>query len=113
MTKTPSLFLPLDSFVLKSQTCVPGQIPAPANSHIWTNFGRTCTNVIYLIINIMTVCASKLIVLKRFLKDNSCTWTTKKSIVIIRQIQHDNKNCALVLTRTVGVINLSQFLLVT
>ena len=55
MTETPTLILPLDSFVFKSQICVPGQIPAPANSHIWTNFGRTFTNVIYLIINILTV----------------------------------------------------------
>ena len=54
MTKTPTLIESLDSFVLKSLICVPGQIPAPANSHIWTSFGRTFTNVIYLIINILT-----------------------------------------------------------
>ena len=49
------LIQPLDSSVFKSQICVPGQISAPANSHIWTSFGRTFTNVIYLIIFILTV----------------------------------------------------------
>jgi len=71
MTKTPTLIESLDSFVLKSLICVPGQIPAPANSHIWTSFGRTFTNVIYLIINILTVCASKQIVLNSHQKINS------------------------------------------
>jgi len=70
MTETPTLIQPLDSFVLKSQICVPGQIPAPANSHIWTSFGRTFTNVIYLIICNMTARALRIIVLNSHQKIN-------------------------------------------
>jgi hypothetical protein len=36
----------------------------------------------------LTVCALRKIVLKRFLKDNSYSWTTKKSIVTLGHFQH-------------------------
>ncbi len=37
----------------------------------------------------MTISALRKIVLKRFLKDNSYSWTTKKSIVTLGHFQHD------------------------
>ena len=37
----------------------------------------------------MTISALRKIVLKPFLKDNSYSWTTKKSIVTLGHFQHD------------------------